>query len=490
MPVIKQIDKYVFLRFLEVLFATFFICTFIFLMQFLWKHIGELVGKGLETKVLLEFFYYAVLSIVPMALPLAILLASLMSFGNLGEKMELTAMKAAGISLFRIMLSLLIFISFISIGAFFFSNDVLPVTQKKLWSLIFSLRQTSPELDIPQGEFYSGITGYNIYVREKDPSRKLLKNIMIYDFTKGFNNASVTVADSARIKLSADKTFLLLSLYSGESFENLNHQQNYHNNKNIPYRRENFTEKEVIIDFNTNFTRIDENVLQDQYMSKNLHQLQNTIDSLSVQADSMNREYANRFINNYFFDREIFKTKIFSETNSYKKQFNTDSLFFTLRKKDMEKAIKYSIQQANLYHSDMINCQAFLGSHSYLLIRHKIEWHKKFTLAFACLIFFFIGAPLGAIIRKGGLGMPVVVSVILFIIYYVIDFSGYKLAREGVWEPWEGIWLSSFCLLPIGIFFTYKAAMDSPLFTPEAYVKVFTNIKKWFLFIFKKNNLN
>ncbi len=482
---LKQLDKYIFLRFLEVLFATFFICTFIFLMQFLWKHIGELVGKGLETRVLLEFFYYSVLSIIPMALPLAILLASLMSFGNLGEKMELTALKASGISLFRIMLSLLVFISFISLGAFFFSNNVLPVTQKKLWTLIFSLRQTTPELDIPKGEFYSGITGYNIYVREKDNKRKLLKNLMIYDFTKGFNNASVTVADSARLKLSTDKTYLLLTLYSGESFENLRKQQSQTPSSSIPYRRESFTKKEVIIDFDTNFSRIDENILKDQYMTKNMEALSLSIDSLRHKIDSLSTQFALRYKNSHFFDRIIFEGKTLTVITNSKENINSDSLFFSLKKRDMEKALTFAIEQANRYNNDITANQTYLNSEKYLLIRHLIEWHRKFTLAFACIIFFFIGAPLGAIIRKGGLGMPVVISVVMFIFYYVIDFSGYKLAREDVWPVWVGIWLSSFFLLPIGVFLTYKAAMDSPIFNTETYTIFFSKIKK--LFTKKKN---
>ena len=473
---IKQLDKYIFLRFIEVLFATFFICTFIFLMQFLWKHIDDLVGKGLEISILIEFFYYAFLSIVPLALPLAILLASLMAFGNLGEKMELLALKAAGISLFRIMLSLLIFISFISIGAFFFSNDVLPDSQKKLWALIFSLRQTSPELDIPKGEFYSGITGYNIYVREKDPNRKLLKNLMIYDFSKGFNNASVTVADSARIKLSPDKTFLLFTLYSGESFENLRREQSQNTKGSIPYRRESFSSKEVIIDFNTNFMRLNANLLKNEYMSKNMHELNLSIDSLQLNLDSITTEYSKHFVQKHFFDRQILESRSFLPSYKKNNSVNADSLFFRLKQKDMEKAMVYSLKQAHEYALDVEYTKTYFETESDQLIRHLMEWHRKFTLPFACIIFFFIGAPLGAIIRKGGLGMPVVISVLMFLFYYIIDFSGYKLARDDVWTVWEGIWLSSFCLLPIGIFLTYKAAMDSPIFNSETYRTMFGKI--------------
>lgn len=482
---VKQLDKYIFLRFIEVLFATFFICTFIFLMQFLWKHINELVGKGLEFTVLLEFFYYAVLSIVPMALPLAILLASLMTFGNLGEKTELTALKAAGISLFRIMFSLLIFISFISIGAFFFSNNVLPVSQKKLWTLIFSLRMTSPELDIPEGEFYDGIAGYNIYVRDKDNSKKLLKDVMIYNFSKGFNNASVTVADSARINLSADKTYLLLNLYSGESFENLQRQHSKQSSNSIPYRRETFAAKEVIIDFDMNFSRLDDGTLSNQYMSKNMHQLQGTIDTLQHTVDSLSTIFSQRFVEKHFFDRQYFQAKTPKTIPENKITVNADSLFFQLKQSNMKKAITQAIAQAENYKIDIKANYSYLNAETYLLNRHKIEWHRKFTLAFACLIFFFIGAPLGAIIRKGGLGMPVVISVGMFLIYYMIDFSGYKLAREDVWPAWAGIWLSSFCLLPIGIFLTYKAAIDSPIFNTDTWKNPFKKIKK--LYIKNKN---
>ena len=213
---IKKIDSYIFRRFFTLFLMTFLICIFILLMQFLWKHVSELVGKGIGWSVLAEFFVYAILSLVPMALPLAILLASLMTFGNLGENFELTAMKAAGISLFRIMRPLILFISVVCVGAFYFSNNVLPITQTKLWTLIFSLRQKSPEFDIPVGEFYSGINGVNIYVRGKD--KGLLKDLMIYDFSAGFDNATVMVADSGRVHFTADNKYLLLSLYSGESF--------------------------------------------------------------------------------------------------------------------------------------------------------------------------------------------------------------------------------------------------------------------------------
>lgn len=263
---IKTIDLYVFKRFITLFVMTFVICIFILLMQFLWKHFNDLIGKGIGFGVIAEFFVYAIASLVPMALPLAILLASLMTFGNLGENFELTAMKSAGVSLFRIIRPLVVFIALISIAAFYFSNNVLPITQSKLWTLIISIRQKSPELDIPAGEFYSGINGYNLYIREKENG--LLKDMMIYDFSGGFDNATVMLADSGRIKFSEDKKYLMLELFDGESFENLKGQSFSYNSNSIPYRRETFGAKEILIDFDSDFNRFDESILKDQDISK------------------------------------------------------------------------------------------------------------------------------------------------------------------------------------------------------------------------------
>src|SRR5665647_326516 len=272
---IKKIDSYIFKRFFTLFLMTFLIFIFILLMQFLWKHVGELIGKGISWSVLAEFFMYSILTLVPMALPLAILLASLMTFGNLGENFELTAMKAAGISLFRIMRLLILFISLLCVGAFYFSNYVLPVSQTKLWTLIFSLREKSPEFDIPVGEFYSGMSNsgnnnINIYVREK--KGRLLKNMMIYNFSSGFDNASVNVADSGRVQFSKDNKYLLLTLYDGESFENLR-QGIDTSSSNIPYKRETFKIKEMLLDFDTEFNRFSESSMNDQHISKNYIQL-------------------------------------------------------------------------------------------------------------------------------------------------------------------------------------------------------------------------
>ncbi len=459
-------------NFLGLFLMTFMICIFILLMQFVWMHVKDLVGKGVGISVLSEFFLYAVISVVPLALPLAILLASLMTFGNLGEKFELTAMKAAGISLFRIMRPLIIAIAFIAVGAFFFSNYVLPRSQVKLWTLIFSLRQKSPELDIPQGEFFDGISGYNIYVGHKDTKTGRLDNLMIYDLTKGFQDATVMVADSGRMYFTSDNHYLLLVLYNGESFENLNQKQQRatKTRERIPYRRESFARKQLLIDFNSDFNRYDESVLRDQHVSKNVGQLVHSIDSVRGLANTRAGEQNREMVNTKYFGRERQNGRQL-ETVAEPQGWDVDSLYAHMSLSNRRKAMNAALEKARSM-SDHVEYNSLLLDDSQRYIRkHQMELHRKFTLAFACLIFFFIGAPLGAIIRKGGLGAPVVISVIMFVFYYIIDNSGYKMARESIWPVWAGLWLSSAVLLPIGIFLTYKAATDSALLNPEAWLK-------------------
>lgn len=484
---IKKIDSYIFKRFFTLFLMTFLICIFILLMQFLWKHVAELVGKGIGWSVLAEFFIYATFSLVPMALPLAILLASLMTFGNLGENFELTAMKAAGISLFRIMRPLIIFISMVCVGAFYFSNDVLPISQTKLWTLIFSLRQKSPEFDIPVGEFYSGINGINLYVRGKE--NHLLKDLMIYDFSGGFENATVMVSDSGRVQFTKDNKYLLLSLYDGESFENLKNQRISYSTTSIPYRRETFKTKEILIDFDTEFNRFNESLLQDQHVSKNFKQLTQSIDSVSKIANLRKTGQATEFIQKHFLGREQLPgAHVNDSLKRVKTALNADSLFLSLNQESMVKTSKTALDQAKSMKDLIQYNKVMLNEPVNYVIRHEIERHRKFTLSFACLIFFFIGAPLGAIIRKGGLGMPVVISVIMFIFYYIIDNTGYKMAREALWPSLEGMWLSSGVLLPIGVFITYKAVIDATLLNPEQYIKIWNVVKEKIYFVINKFN--
>ncbi len=481
MGVIKKIDIYVLKNFLGIFLMTFIICIFILLMQFVWMHVTDLVGKGVGITVFAEFFVYAIATVVPLALPLAILLASLMSFGNMGERFELTAMKSAGISLFRIMRPLTISVVIISILAYLFSDNILPKSQTRLWALIFSLRQKSPELDIPVGEFYGGIDNYKIYVRSKKPNGQLC-DMMIYDFTEGFKNTSVILADSGRLYLTADNKYLLLKLYNGETFENLKQgSDNNHVKGNAPrpYRRETFAQKNMLIEFDSDFSRYDESVLADQHVSKNTMQLIQSMDSVRLIAHQRSNEQSKEMVERKYFGREARPNRVVEADSLYMtKQFDIDTLFAGLQPSERERALKIAIDRAKSMR-DQIDYNSLLLNDSQSYIRkHAIELHRKFTLSFACLIFFFIGAPLGAIIRKGGLGTPIVISVIMFIIYYIIDNTGYKMAREALWDTWIGMWLSSIVLLPIGIFLTYKAATDSALLNPEAWVKVFEKVKE------------
>ncbi len=474
--------------FLPLFFMTFGICLFIVLMQFLWRYIDDLVGKGLGLPVLAEMFFYAALFLVPMALPLAILLASLMTFGNLGERLELLAMKSAGVSLIHIMRPLIIFIGAISIGAFFFQNYVMPVAQVKLSSLLFSIKQKSPELEIPEGVFYKEITGFNVYVKEKDTRTGLLKDMMIYDYSEGFNNARVIVADSGRLKTSADKLYLILSLFNGESFENLKNQEQKRMEKTaVPYRRETFDTRDILIAFDANFNRTDESFMQKQYMGKNLQSLQNSIDSMSVKLDSLRNENAKIAIKQSYLqqftvyestkDTVVSVSKVDSlEVIAQEIYVNIDSLYNSLPPGKQSSVLNKAKTKVDNIRTELIFKASAIGDESQRMRLHKTEWHKKFTLSFACLIFFFIGAPLGAIIRKGGLGTPVVISVFLFIFYYIIDNIGYKMARNGIWNAWEGMWLSSAVLAPLGIFLTYKAANDSVIMNADTYLNALKSL--------------
>lgn len=472
---------------------TFFIVLFIVLMQFLWRYIDDLVGKGLSVGLLGELFFYAALSMVPMALPLAILLASLMTFGNLGEKSELTAIKASGVSLVKTMSPLIILISAIAVGAFFFQNDVLPRAQVKMWTLLFSARQKSPELEIPEGAFYDQIPGYNLYVKSKDKESGILRGVMIYDVSKGGDNSTILVADSARLAFTGDLRYLYLHLWQGEQFENLREQKTA--DRNVPFRRESFLDKEVLIPFDNNFNRLDEGGMRNQYVGKNMSELRQTIDSLQTRIDSIGRETRNGFEQTVFpvLGRAITgepsseavpapagimsdNTKPLEKTpakTAAVAPVDLDSLLAALPQSRLDATFTSAANSVKMRRSEIEFRAMQLNDEKARFRRHQIELIKKFTLSVACIIFLFIGAPLGAIIRKGGLGTPLVISVLLFLVYYIIDNTGYKLARDGHWVVWPGMWLSTFILLPLGIFVTYKAMNDSSVFNADLY-------KEWF----------
>ena len=473
-------------RFLPLLTMTFFICLFIVLMQFLWKSIEDLVGKGLSVGVICELFFYAALSMVPTALPLAVLLASLMVFGNLGEKFELTAMKASGISLFRIMRPLIVFMAFLAVGAFFFQNDVLPIAKTKMWTLLFSVRQKSPEVEIPARSFYDQIPNMNLYTESKNPETGMLYGMILYDLSRGYDNTRVILADSGRFNFTEDKTRLFLHLYSGEMFENMrDNSMGASSSRYMPFRREHFDDKQIYFPFDANFNRIDEGGMRSQYIGQNVRQLMHSIDSIGREVDSVGTQYATEIRNAPYFGltRTITQRQpdgtfenIERPQVALDQPIDIDSII-TARGPSLQKSyLTQALAKAKRQKQEYMYRSLALSEQAKLMRRHDIEMQRKFTLSFACIIFFFIGAPLGAIIKKGGLGMPLVISVLLFIVYFLIDNAGYKMARDGKMPVWEGIWLSSFVLLPMGVFFTYTAVGDSAVFNMDAYRNFFRRL--------------
>ncbi len=482
---IKRLYTFMLQSFIPLLLMTFFICLFIVLMQFLWKYIDDLVGKGLSMDVIIELFFYAALTMVPLALPLAILLASLMVFGNLGERFELTAMKASGVSLIKSMRPLIVLMILIAIGAFFFQNNVLPVAQTKMYTLLFSMRQKSPELEIPEGVFYDQIPGINLFVEKKDRETGTLYDMMIYDVSRGFDNARIILADSGRLSVTEDKTHLFLKLYQGEQFENLREQSAGGSSKNQPYRRETFDQKDILMSFDANFNRMDESTMRNQYIGKNIEELRATIDSVQERVDSVGAIYAKAIKETPYFGLSYMKnvftdnkwTTVRQDEIKVEEPLVLDSVF-TKPSASLAKAyINQALMKAKRNKQDYEFKSYSMEDDRKTIRRHDIELQKKFTLSFACIIFFFIGAPLGAIIRKGGIGTPLVISVFLFIVYYIIDNSGYKMARDGHVAVWQGMWLSSAILLPLGIFFTYKAVNDSAVFNIDAYKNFIDRIR-------------
>lgn len=489
---IRRLDTFMLQRFLPLLLMTFFIVLFIVLMQFLFRMIDELVGKGLSFSVIGELFFYAALTMVPTALPLAVLLASLMVFGNLGEKLELTAMKAAGISLFRIMRPLMILIAFIAIGAFFFQNYVLPVAQSKMWALLFSVRQKSPEVEIPEQSFYDEIPNMNLYIDHKNPETGMLYGMILYDLSRGHDNTRVILADSGKFSFTEDKTRLFLHLHSGEMFENLNdNSMGIGTSGYMPFRRESFSEKQIYFSFDANFNRMDESGIRSQYVGQNISQLRESIDSIGRKVDSIGSIYAGELVsaryvgvathtNHDSLGHKTIKplapspqTLAMVETME---AVDVDSVFARPSAAYTKTYVSQALADARRSMNEYEFRAMMLSDQAKLMRRHDIELQRKFTLSVAVLVFFFIGAPLGAIIKKGGLGTPLVISVFLFIIYYIIDNAGYNMARDGKIAVWQGMWLSTAILLPLGVFFTRKAIDDSAVFNKDAYALFFNRL--------------
>jgi lipopolysaccharide export system permease protein len=479
---VKKIHLLVLKSFAGPFLATFFVVVFVLLMQFLWKYIDDLAGKGLQIKVIFELLVYTAAGLIPMAVPLATLLSSIMAFGNMGENYELLAIKAAGISLQRTMVPLIVLTFLISISAFLFANYVLPFTNLKMRSLLFDVQQKRPELNIKEGVFYNGIDGYSIRIGERDYKTNLLKNLKIYDHTSGRGNLSVTVADSGYMKMTSDKRSLWITLYNGNSYDEIIDQKApYKRNNTYPDRRDKFEKEEVTIDLpGFGLNRTDEVLFKSDYHMMDLKQLKHFDDSLSAGYQT---ERKGLF-------REISKTSYFKNTKQYfgyskkahpvqmpKTKLSFDSLFNKMSLEHKKPVVSFALSNAKAV-KGRISADKLVSDNEISRIKKiEIEWHRKFTLSIACLIFFFIGAPLGAIIRKGGIGMPVVISVLFFVLYYVVSMIGEKFTRDAVWGTVQGMWASSFLLMPVGMFLTYKATTDSTIMNSETYLGYFNKIK-------------
>ena len=468
----KRLDIFILKSFLLLFVAAFAICLFVLLMNVVWRYAEDLVGKGLDFVTLASFFWEFALTLVPQALPLAVLMASLITFGNFGERLELLAMKTSGIPLLRIMRPVMIFSVLLAGVSFYFQNVTVPRAAKNLYALIYSINEKNPELEIPEGVFYTQISGFNMYVKHKDFNTGTLYDVTIYDHRDGYENLSVIVSDSAYMETTADKQHLYLHLFSGEQFC----QEKDIDSQGKPYRREGFREKHILLEFNSDMKEAPDGLVSSQAMSKNMNEIKHTIDSLSCNQDSVGRgnlaEYKVMALNTF----RMLKADSVAYEKLQSKIINADSVFAVssrnqqvdiksdMRSKIQTQASDLAIKSSNMYYGDKT------------IRRHWIEWMKKITNSLSILIFFFIGAPLGAIIRKGGLGIPVIVSVLTFILVYITSVSGDKMYREGEWSI-VGTWFSVMVLTPLSVFFTVKANGDSTLFQWDVVLEFF---RYWF----------
>ncbi len=470
---IKKLDIFILRQFLLLFIGSFFVSLFVLMMQFLWMYVDQLIGKGLTIDILGQFFWYMSLMMVPQALPLALLLSSLISFGNLGESSELTAIKAAGISLMQTFRSLIVFSVCIMLVSFVFQNNIGPKASQKITQLLISMKQKSPELEIPEGIFYDGIPNCNIYVQKKDLQTGKLYGIMIYRMTGSYEDQAIILADSGMLQSTAEKKHLVLSLYSGEWFENMQSSE-FGNSASVPYRRESFVAKKIILDFDGDFNMTDASSLSNNWRGKNLQQLSNDIDSMTIHYDSIGQSYMASARISYYRKDSISKKDSMQVLKIIKSQkINFDSLF--VKQTDTEKRTTFNtaLSKAQQEVMDLEFKQLITSDGDWLIRRHKIEEWSKFTLALSCLIFFFIGAPLGAIIRKGGLGVPIIAAVLVYIVFYILDNTGSKMARDNIWAIWFGKALAPAVLIPLAIFVTYKANNDSVVFNFDIWKNLF-----------------
>lgn len=452
---------------------TFFIALFILVLQFVWKYVDDMVGKGFEWHVIMEILFYASLTFIPLALPLSVLLASLMTFGNLGENYELVAVKSSGISFRRAMLPLVITIVILSGCAFYFSNYILPIVNLKYGTLLFDIREKKPALNINEGIFYKELDGYVIRVGKKEKDGITIKNVMIFDHTENTGNNNMTIAESGKMEVTTNKRYLIFTLFNGYNYYEPLTDRNSANDK--PLQRTKFDEEMRRIDLSElNMIRSKEDLFKDNYQMLNLVQLSDARDTLIMELTDRKFEIYQYLLRNFYF-YSIIDTSLIDTLNSSR------NFLLDFPKKDQKEIIDLAINSARGVTQQLQYMEKEINVKKVVIAKFGIEWQRKFTLSIACLILFFIGAPLGAIIRKGGLGMPVVFSTLFFIVFHVISMSGEKFAREGILSPFEGMWISSLVFLPIGILLTISATTDSRVLNVEWWFSIREKTITYFL---------
>ncbi len=506
----KQIHRLVLKSYIGPLFVTFFISLFFLLMQFLWKWVDDFVGKGLEWSIIGNILFYASSNLVPLALPLGILLASIMTFGNMGEQYELTAMKASGISLMKTMKPLIVLTVLMSFGAFFFSNNVLPYTNLKLAKLLYDVSRKRPELNIKTGIFNNDIEGYSIKIDSKNQETGMMYDFMIYNHLHRKGNPEVILADSGKLSVSADEKYMKVVLYSGRSYNEMEEKTKPKSKKEYPHRRDKFS-KQILMLALTGFEmkESDVSIFKKNYQMMTIKQLRYVIDSLSEHFIIRKDEAVSRLLrynyskyeskgylhlkpkipdNRPVISIEDTVKKIKPATKSPKTKISTkqlpsiniDSIYANLSDAKKAQVLEITLGNVNKTKQSIESNAIAIFDRAKWIKKHELAWYRKFSMSFACLIFFFIGAPLGAIIRKGGFGLPILVSILFFMVYYVLTMTGEKFARDGIIPVFAGAWLSSFVLFPIGVFITYQAVRDSNLLNTEAIRKALLKIIKSF----------
>lgn len=486
MVIIKKLDWYVLKKFLLVFAGAFFVVLFVFMMQFTWRYVDDLIGKGLSFDILAKFYWYMAQTLVRDSLPLSVLLASLITFGNMGESFELLAMKAAGIPLIRIMRPLAIFAAFLTGTSFYFQNFTSPDAQINMRTLLFSMKEQSPAVEIPEGVFYNGVPNINIYVQRKNTLTGMLYQTIIYKTDQGFDRAQIVLADSARLEVTRDKMHLRLELWNGEQFESLESSggaatQMMQNGAHEPFDRETFRFKTLLIDFDSNFNLMDKSLIAGMPTAKNMKQIQQSVDSMNAELDSVGRQYYKDACVTYYRRPQLPAKDSVALSNLLRSRQGQCTLAFDTivahaDPQKLQMARQIALSSVKSVSADLEWKAMGADQEQRSLLGHEVEWHNKITYSLACLLFFFVGAPLGAIIRKGGLGMPTVISVAIFIVWYIIYTSGMKMARDGNINMVLGMWISTMVIAPFSVFFTYKANKDSVVFNIDAYKHFFVRL--------------